>query len=98
MSEIKKDLLKKGWKPVGFNKYPLKTRLDSAKYYLCSGRKRVHVIVAEGIIGRMLKSGEVVHHKDFNKLNNHPDNLAVMTKSEHARLHALERRHYAATV
>jgi ribonucleotide reductase alpha subunit len=32
--------------------------------------------------------GIVVHHKDFNGLNNSPDNLAVMTWREHQLLHA----------
>lgn len=31
--------------------------------------------------------GAVVHHKDFNKLNNVPENLIVLTQSEHAALH-----------
>jgi len=30
-----------------------------------------------------------VHHKDFNKLNNDVNNLLVLTKSEHRRLHNL---------
>ncbi len=29
----------------------------------------------------------VVHHIDFNKNNNNPDNLAIMTRSEHSALH-----------
>lgn len=32
----------------------------------------------------------VIHHKDHNKLNNHPDNLELMTRKDHARLHAYE--------
>lgn len=28
-----------------------------------------------------------VHHKDLNKLNNNKDNLQVLTKSEHQKLH-----------
>lgn len=31
--------------------------------------------------------GIVVHHKDYNQLNNSPDNLQIMTFSEHAKLH-----------
>ena len=34
-----------------------------------------------------LKPELVVHHKDGNKLNNSPDNLQVMTLSEHTKLH-----------
>lgn len=32
--------------------------------------------------------GLVVHHKDYNSLNNSPDNLAIMTFREHSELHA----------
>lgn len=31
--------------------------------------------------------GLVVHHKDYNQLNNSPDNLQIMTFSDHAKLH-----------
>lgn len=31
--------------------------------------------------------GLVVHHKDYNQLNNSPDNLEIMTFSEHSKLH-----------
>lgn len=31
--------------------------------------------------------GLVVHHKDYNQLNNCPDNLQIMTFSEHSKLH-----------
>lgn len=52
-----------------------------------------HRVVAEQKIGRPLLPGEHVHHIDGNKHNNHPDNLTVMTASEHLRLHAKERKH-----
>lgn len=51
--------------------------------------RSVHVVTAEAIIGRRLRAGEQVHHKDGNKQNNNPENLQVMTISEHMRLHAL---------
>ena len=34
------------------------------------------------------ETGNVRHHKDFNKLNNNPDNLIRMTKEEHLLLHS----------
>lgn len=49
--------------------------------------RHTHRIVAEQKLGRPLEPGEIVHHIDGDKRNNHPDNLAVMTQSEHARLH-----------
>ena len=39
-------------------------------------------------IGRYLFPEEVVHHKDFNKLNNDPNNLMIFaTKGDHTRFH-----------
>lgn len=43
-----------------------------------------HRLVAEKKIGRRLKDGEIVHHKDEDKTNNHPDNLEVVVgNAEH---------------
>lgn len=47
-----------------------------------------HRVVMEQKLGRPLLPGEIVHHIDHDKKNNHPDNLMVMTQSEHARLHS----------
>lgn len=44
-------------------------------------------LVAEKKIGRYLKKGEIVHHIDGDVTNNSPDNLSVMSQSEHCRLH-----------
>lgn len=52
--------------------------------------KRVHVVVMETHLGRPLIDGEVVHHIDSDKTNNHIDNLALLTRSGHARLHRFE--------
>ncbi|AXX04533.1 hypothetical protein DOX69_18415 [Cronobacter sakazakii] len=49
-----------------------------------------HVVVMESIIGRRIKRNEHVHHKDRNKLNNHPSNLQLLTISEHSALHRKE--------
>ena len=49
--------------------------------------RHTHRIVAEKMIGRPLRTGEIVHHIDGNKRNNEPSNLMVMTQSEHCRLH-----------
>lgn len=48
-----------------------------------------HMMAAEDMLGRNLKNGEVVHHKDRNRLNNSHDNLMVFkTNSDHAAYHA----------
>ncbi|MFV8862658.1 HNH endonuclease signature motif containing protein [Serratia fonticola] len=49
-----------------------------------------HVVIMESIIGRRIERNEHVHHKDRNKLNNHPSNLQLLTISEHAALHRKE--------
>ena len=48
----------------------------------------VHRAVAAKKLGRKLKPGEVVHHKDRNKTNNKPGNLWVFkNQEEHDRVH-----------
>lgn len=47
-----------------------------------------HKKVAAKEIGFAKTGGIVVHHKDFNGLNNRPDNLEVLTFREHQTLHA----------
>ena len=46
-----------------------------------------HRRVARVKIGRELQPNEVVHHIDGNKRNNNPNNLQVMTRADHMRLH-----------
>lgn len=41
------------------------------------GQVREHRVVMEQKLGRPLQRGEVVHHIDGNRANNHPDNLEV---------------------
>ncbi len=55
------------------------------------GRVKEHILIMEDLIGRRLEDGEVVHHIDWNKLNNLPSNLRLMTKEEHHKLHYQER-------
>jgi hypothetical protein len=56
---------------------------------LPGGREEfVHRLVAEVMLGRRLRRGEIVHHRDENKRNNQPGNLEVLpSHSVHAREH-----------
>lgn len=61
--------------------------------YLKMHGRHLHRIVAEEILGRPLKDGEVVHHIDGNKHNNSPENIIVFqNQSEHAKWHAEHRK------
>lgn len=46
-----------------------------------------HRLVAEKKIGRYLTNDEVAHHINGIKTDNRPENIEVMTKSEHSRHH-----------
>lgn len=46
-----------------------------------------HRVVAEKKLGRRLEKGEEVHHRDGNKQNNDPENIDVLRRAEHAKIH-----------
>lgn len=77
---------------------------DSKTYVDQDGYRRfkdsdtlVHRWVAEKKLGRRLKPGEVVHHKDRNKLNNSPENLWVFkNQKEHDRAHRIDAKKHGA--
>lgn len=81
----------KGYIPVGWRKYPSFKRINVRGYYFV-GHERKHRILMENKLGWELPSDQVVHHIDGNILNNSLDNLCVMSRSEHSKLHTDERR------
>ena len=47
-----------------------------------------HQVKMEFGIGRYLNQDEDIHHLNFNKIDNRPENIVILTKSEHSKLHA----------
>jgi len=56
---------------------------------LADGRRipRSHLVAERLLLGRKVREDEVVHHRDGNPANDATDNLVVLTRAEHVRLH-----------
>lgn len=58
------------------------------RYILEDGKKiPEHRRIMEQYLGRSLNAGEEVHHINGDTLDNHPENLYVIDKKNHSRLH-----------
>lgn len=55
-------------------------------YYVINGKK-VHRMIMEKHIGRKLSFKEIVHHINFNKLDNRIENLQIVSRREHNKIH-----------
>ncbi len=53
--------------------------------------KAEHRLIAAFTFEKKIAPGEVVHHIDYNSLNNHPDNLEIMSVEAHNLLHQADK-------
>lgn len=68
--------------------YDVNGRNNESDHYV-----KEHILVAEEILDRPLREGEVTHHLDLNKTNNSPDNLLVLSGPMHIKLHNWLNKH-----
>lgn len=74
---------------IGRRKFDSKTYVE----YCLKGNKIVeHRAIMESILGIKLKKKEIVHHINGIKSDNRPENLQVMTSSEHMSFHGKTRK------
>lgn len=72
-----------GYRVVYMPEYPKAMTSDNWLGYVYE-----HIVVAEKSLGRALRTNEVVHHLDGARDNNKVNNLLVLERGQHAKLHA----------
>lgn len=53
--------------------------------------KYQHRSLVEKALGRKLDYNEVIHHKNGDKTDNRPENLEVVSRAEHLKMHGISR-------
>ena len=88
----KPDTFHKGY-IITHNGYKMVKAPDNHPHKDSKGYIREHILIAEQSIKRYLTDNEVVHHINGDKLDNRIENLQVLTKQEHKRLHLSDNIH-----
>jgi len=70
-----------------FVRVPSHPNADPTNGYVLRSR-----LVMEKQLGRYLTADEIVHHKNGDKSDDRPENLHVMSQSEHAKIHFVRGR------
>lgn len=67
-------------------------RVYAGNHPFADGRLMIleHVAIMENAIGRRLESTEVVHHKNHKRSDNRLENLELMKRSEHCKIHGMQ--------
>ena len=65
--------------------------LSTDGYYI-KWNKKVHRQIYEEYLGRKLSRDEIVHHRNNNKLDNRIQNLEILSRAEHNRIHFKDRK------
>ncbi len=72
--------------------FPSSNSRSSDYYWLNNGEfksnKSEHRFIYEQLNNTKIETGNVIHHRDFNSLNNNLNNLNLMTKEEHDKYHS----------
>lgn len=72
-----------GYRVVYCPEHPKSMKSDNWDGYIYE-----HIKIAEEYLGRPLSSDEVVHHLDEDRSNNRTENLLILLRSEHMKLHS----------
>lgn len=77
--------------------------VNNCGYYVISvcgehHNKYLHRLIYEDIHKLTLLPSAIIHHKDGNKLNNSPENLEMVSKSEHNKIHHTNKKNSAKTI
>ena len=78
---------------IRYRRYPDSPHECNRKYYTPGigdkqhGYSHLHVDVWKYVNGRDVPEGCEIHHRDFDPLNNHHDNLVCLTVAEHKEAH-----------